>query len=160
VRSNDISIWAPEVAALIATGWIPKAIGEKHDLTTDEMERIFGSDEFASALRSHGQEAVATFEEIRVAEAAESAHHLLSKNLRGYLTRLDELAMGPTLKPEKQADILLALVKYAAPADENLSEEEIRLAPSTMENIAKRHATFAATLRGKLKRGNPEASES
>jgi hypothetical protein len=160
VRSLDVAIWAPEVAALIATGWEPKAIGEKHDLPTDKLERIFESPEFAAALQGHGPDAVTAFEELQVAAAAESAHHLLGRNLKGYLARLDELAMGSTLKPEKQADILMALVKYAAPADENLAEEEIRLAPSTMENIAKRHATFAAKLRGQLKRGNPEESES
>ncbi len=156
MRTLDIAIWAPEVAALIATGWEPKSIGEKHDLTADDLERILQSGEFMKALQAHGPEAVTAYEELQVAAAAESAHHLLGKNLKGYLTRLDELAMGATLKPEKQADILMSLVKYAAPADENLAEEEIRLAPSTIENIAKRHATFAAKLRGQLKRGNPE----
>lgn len=160
MRVTEIAIWAPEVAALIAAGWEPKAIGEKHNLQPDELEQLFASEEFTKALQSHGPEAVAAFEELQLAAAAETAHTMLGKNLKAYLAKLDALAMGSALKPEKQADILLALVKYAAPSEESLNVEEIRLAPSTMKNIADKHAAFALKLREKLHSGTPEKDES
>ena len=139
---TDLDIWAGEVAALIAQGMAPDKIGSKFNLSSAELDAIMLSEGFQDALATHGAAAVETFAELQSEKSQQTARKFLKDRLSTYLERLDELVMAGTLKPEKQAEVLLQLVKFGAPKDDALQEESIRLSPATMENIARRTVEF------------------
>jgi len=135
-------IWVAEVAALIADGWAPEKIASKFNFTKTELDQVFLDEKFPETLATHGEAAVTTFAELQTAQAGQTGRRFLRDRLQTYLERLDSMVMSGTLKPEKEVEVLLALVKFGAPADDGLAEENIRLSPATMENIARRTVEF------------------
>ncbi len=139
---RNLDIWAGETAALIAQGTLPEKIASRFNFTLGELDDIMASSEFAEALATHGDAAVETFAELQSAQSQQSARRFLKDRLAQYLERLDQLVMAGTLKPEKQAEDLLQLVKFGAPKEDALQEESIRLSPATMDNIARRTVEY------------------
>ena len=142
MKTTELQIWANEVAALIAEGWLPEKVRTEKDLTHQRLEEIFDSEEFRTALASHGDLAVAAFSKYREDTDAQTARNFLAGRITRYIKELDGLVTSSALKPEKRADILLALVRFGAPEDESLQRREVQLSPALLNNIAVRHRAF------------------
>lgn len=131
-------IWAKEVAALIAAGWSPEKIGSAKDLAKATLDEVVNSPEFTQALKAHGEQAVRAYDAYVKEHDAQSARDFLSGRLTKYVMELDEMVLSGALKAEKKADILLALLRFGAPADESLRERDVRMPLALLENFTLR----------------------
>jgi hypothetical protein len=138
VRKSEISLWASEIAALIAAGHTPADIAADKNIAQSDLDLILTSDAFGTALQEYGDSVVKAYQEYVEETDAQTARKFLSGRLTQYVKELDEIITSRAIKPEKRADILLALLKFGAPADESLQQETVRLSPATMENISRR----------------------
>lgn len=135
---DSLKVFGREVAAAVADGHSPEQISHKWDLSPIELEEIFESEPFTTALATYGHEVTEAWNETRASNRGGSVRRKISENLNSYYEALDKLATGDGLKSEKRADILLALMRIAAPPDEK-PQEVVHMPPSLIENWARRH---------------------
>lgn len=145
--------FAREVAGAVAEGFTSDRILSQLDLSPLELEEIFESERFLIELERHGPTVVTAWREARSTERASGVRERLADNLDRYYHELNELATSNQLKPEKRADILLALAKHIAPPDERTAPV-VRMPPSLIENWARRHAAHEARLRERTRANN------
>lgn len=161
--SAEFAIWSREVAALIAQGHAPDRIAERHDLDPNEIEEILDSEEFTTALTEYGPEVVEAWAETRAAKKTISFRRRIAENLDLYAQELDKLAMSGQLKPEKRADILLALLKAGSGPDD-VRVQRVEMPPQLLENWARRTREFDEHKEefefGVKTHGNPDPTES
>jgi hypothetical protein len=138
---EEIVRWSKEVAAAISQGFSPPQIREKFDLSVGELEEIFDTEIFEFELKRLGEGTFEAWLDTRSEYRTDSVRRKISEKLDDYYDELDKLAMSGALKPEKRADILLSLVKIAAPPDEGQGSV-VRMPPAMIDNWARRHFEY------------------
>ena len=158
MASTELEIWARECAALIAKGYTPSRIASQHDWDSIEMDQILESKEFKEALEAYGPPVVKAWEDTKLAEAGSvSFRKRIIANLDEYAKELHVLAMSGTLKPEKRADILLALLRSGS-GPEDAAPQRVEMPPQLLENWARRTREFEEH-KGEFKFGTRTAHE-
>lgn len=137
----ELQGWAREVAALISQGHAPNRIAEDRDLSALEIEQVLDSEEFLTALEAYGEEVVNAWLETRAATKNMSFRRRIADRMDTYYEELDKLATSAALKPEKRADILLALLKVGSGGD-SAPVERVEMPPQLLENWARRTIEF------------------
>ena len=140
---SQLDGFAREVAGQVSEGYSFEQVASSLDLAVHELEEIFESTQFKDYLDSYGDAVTEAFKETRAASRAGSFHRKISERFDTYYEELDKLAMDPKLKPEKRADILLTLMKYVAPQDQE-AHQVVRMPPALITNWVKRNQEYEA----------------
>lgn len=151
---SQLDGYAREVAGQVAEGYSFEQIARALDLAVHELEEVFDSEPFTEYLETYGSSVVEAFKETRAASRAGSFHRKISERFDTYYEALDGLAMDKSLKPEKRADILLTLMKYVAPADQEQAQA-VRMPPALIENWVRRNQEYEAAAKAGLGTEHP-----
>ena len=127
---NDLErIIYEEVAAHAVKGTTPEEIAIQAGLGTEQQVReIMRRPDFHTVFSQLDHQAYTEWvENEKELEAVKAVKSQVRERASGYIDQLHALVSGADLKPEKRADILLALLKVSGTVGDEVVVEEVRL---------------------------------